>query len=130
MTKPEFSHVCFNVRSLDTSLVFYKDLFGLEPTKLVNGQDGKPFVAFLDLGKGAQLELFQKEPHGAIRGHISFTVEDIFAFCKFASKCGSSPSEPFLRPSGNYLSFLKDPDENEIELICPNKEKMSNKSRP
>jgi catechol 2,3-dioxygenase-like lactoylglutathione lyase family enzyme len=63
MTKPEFSHVCFNVRNLDASLTFYKDLFGLEPAKLVNGHDGKPFVAFLDLGQGAQLELFQKEPN-------------------------------------------------------------------
>ncbi len=113
-----FAHLCFYVKDLARSLAFYTDYFSLHFDKQVVGADGQPFVVFLILGDGTLLELWQHDTAGAMHGHLAFWVDDIVDFAQELRAQGIAVSEPDLRPSGNTIAFLQDPDGNTIELLC------------
>jgi catechol 2,3-dioxygenase-like lactoylglutathione lyase family enzyme len=112
-----FGHLCFLVTDLARAQAFYTRHFGLQVEKLVPGLDGKP-SAFLTLGGVTFLELWEAEAPGAMHGHLALWVDDIEAFAQTLAGEGITVSPRDLRPSGNTIAFLNDPDGNTIELLC------------
>ena len=113
-----FAHVCFIVEDLSLAQKFYTGFFDLQFEKQIAGPDGKPICVFLTLRDGVSLELLQKAGHGPMHGHLAFWVDDLVAFSKVLRDKGVAVTDPDLRPSGNSVAFLVDPDGNTIELVC------------
>lgn len=112
-----FAHLCFFVTDLARAEAFYTRYFGLALDKRVVGLDGKPAL-FLRLGEETFLELWEREAPGAIHGHVAFWVDDLVSFSSTLRAGGIAVSDPDLRPSGNTIAFLDDPDGNTVELLC------------
>jgi lactoylglutathione lyase len=114
----KFGHLCFFVKDVLKSQDFYMRHFNLEFDKHLVDENGKPFQVFLKLGDNTFLELWEQKEYGAMYGHAAFWVEDIHEFAKTMRQQGIPVTDPDLRPSGNTIAFLKDPDGNTIELLC------------
>lgn len=113
-----FAHICFIVEDFSRAQAFYTGFFGLRFEKQIAGPDGHPICVFLALGDGVSLELLQRGAHGPMHGHLAFWVDDLVAFSNVLRDKGVAVTDPDLRPSGNSVAFLVDPDGNTIELVC------------
>ena len=112
-----FAHLCFHVNDLARAQEFYTRHFGLTVEKQVPGLDGRP-AAFLALNGSTFLELWEQDNPAGMHGHVAFWVEDIEAFAQAMARAGIAVSPRNLRPTGNTIAFLSDPDGNTIELLC------------
>lgn len=81
------NHVCIAVENIESSMRFYRDIFGVQPGEVVEIADQGVRAALLRVG-GSQLEFIQPtDPTGSVanfirrRGevvhHICFEVEDL-----------------------------------------------------
>lgn len=81
------NHVCIAVENIESSMRFYRDVFGVQPGEVVEIADQGVRAALLRVG-GSQLEFIQPtDPTGSVanfirrRGevvhHICFEVEDL-----------------------------------------------------
>lgn len=81
------NHVCIAVENIESSMRFYRDVFGVQPVEVVEIADQGVRAALLRVG-GSQLEFIQPtDPTGSVanfirrRGevvhHICFEVEDL-----------------------------------------------------
>lgn len=113
-----FGHLCFFVKDVIASQDFYTRHFNLMFGKQLVDENGKPFQIFLSFGNDTFLELWEQPEYGPMFGHVAFWVEDIHEFAQNMRKQGIPVTDPDLRPSGNTIAFLKDPDGNTIELLC------------
>jgi catechol 2,3-dioxygenase-like lactoylglutathione lyase family enzyme len=137
-----FQHVGVPVRSIERSLAFYRDVFGIEPefvadsrgpaTERLVGLPGADIVlAFLRVG-GSILELLEyRTPHGRDYDrrncdvgavHIAFEVDDIDAFHALLLRHGvevsGAPVPSDSGPLAGYRVFyFKDPDGVQFEAV-------------
>lgn len=125
------SYVGIRVAELNRSLEFYTKLFGLE--EVSRGDNAKigggTYVLLKDPRSNAKLEL-NWYPDGSAYApsyspgegldHISFRVEDVPKTLERLSRHGieAIPTSPAIREPdpGVMVAFVKDPDENWIEL--------------
>ena len=81
------NHVCIAVENIESSMRFYRDVFGVQPVEVVEIADQGVRAALLRVG-GSQLEFIQPtDPTGSVanfirrRGevvhHLCFEVEDL-----------------------------------------------------
>ena len=111
------NHVCLDVADLEVATRFYVDALAGRLLREVADGTGRPFVRFLRLGGGV-LELFErKTPTKARAGHLGVQVDDAAKTCAEIRAAGYPVDTPVLRPSGNLIAVLRDPDGNEIEII-------------
>lgn len=129
----KYLHSMIRVNNLRESLRFYQELIGL---KLQNKKDlDDCTLYFLAEYEGApEIELTDNwekpsEPYknGETFGHFAFRCEDMDAFVKKASDLGvellyDSPFNLDIKNEDGTvevkrISFVKDPDGNEIEII-------------
>ncbi len=115
------AHASFLVKNLDTSLMFYRDILGIEQnmTRPEFPFDG----AWLDLGdSGQQLHLMKlpnpdsqegRPEHGGKDKHIALVVDDLNALAKKLDAAGVSFSRS---KSGRAAFFCRDPDGNALEF--------------
>ncbi|MEI7832608.1 MAG: VOC family protein [bacterium] len=113
-----YGHLCFFVQDLEKSRSFYLNNFDMVLDKEVPGDNGVVKQIFIKTSDGMLLELWEQQDNGPMHGHVAFWVDDIVAFSAGLRANGIVVSAPDLRPSGNTIAFLEDPDCNTIELLC------------
>lgn len=146
-----FDHVGFTVHDLDRSLVFYRDLLGLEvlweriyEEEYVRALVGYPKLrlkcAYLQLpGSKTSLELleYQDVPRKTVdmhranpgNAHLCLAVEDLGKFHDRLKRAGvefvSAPAVSTAGPyKGSKTVYLHDPDGISLQLTELHKEKM------
>jgi catechol 2,3-dioxygenase-like lactoylglutathione lyase family enzyme len=130
-------HVGVTVTDLDRAVAFYRDTFDLtvlarfavagaafETGVGVPGASAN--FAHLDAG-GSRIELVEYEPVGDDRRggnvndagakHLGLAVDDLDAFYEGLDDAVETLSEPQTTESGTTILFLRDPDDNLIEVL-------------
>jgi catechol 2,3-dioxygenase-like lactoylglutathione lyase family enzyme len=135
-------HVGVPVRSLEHSLAFYRDAFGIEPrfiatssgagtSRLVGVPDAEMDFAFLDLGNTVLELLEYTNPQGQDYDrrncdvgatHVAFEVADVEAAYQELSAKGIEFSGPPLHIeegplAGCVTAYFKDPDGIQLEIF-------------
>ena len=133
-------HVGTTVADLDRAVEFYRDALGFEVLDrfTVSGDsfatgvgvpDATGRFAHLD-GNGVRVELVEYEPAKAAGGdaddvndrgakHMGFAVDDVDAFYAGLPDDVETLSEPRTTSSGARILFVRDPEDNLIEMISP-----------
>ncbi|MBR5429437.1 MAG: VOC family protein [Firmicutes bacterium] len=113
-----FAFVTLQVRDMEASLRFYRDLLGMEIARRFSPGPGTD-VVFLSQG-GLQLELICRqgvEPDAGGSFSLGFAVSDLDGELALLTAAGLTCG-PVLRPAPRTrLSFCNDPDGNAVELI-------------
>ena len=134
-----FRHACVQVKNLDSSTRFYRDVLGLRVSKVLRLEGWYPEALFNI--KGVKLEYVKMHAPGQGKmsppvfelhcwkrpriknlpsmGHVSFTVKDAGSMYKKLKKAKARViSRPVKAPdSGCMFFFAKDPDGNLIEFV-------------
>src|SRR3989344_5141569 len=131
-----YLHTMVRVKSLEESLRFYVDIFGLEEVYRYENDKGRFTNVFLKasgdnvgvapkekkMGMSAYvapvLELTynwdaEKYTSGRNFGHVAYGVENIYEFCKKLQEKGVVINRP---PRDGRMAFIKSPDGISIEL--------------
>ncbi len=122
----KFVHAMIRVQNLEKSMEFYTGLLEMNKTGEVKLDDCTLYYLSDEDGQ-TQLELTynNETPDGGYAngnafGHFAFETDKMNDFTKRMNKYGYKYLyEPFFMPEINmYIAFLKDPDENEIEILA------------
>ena len=122
----KFVHAMIRVQNLEKSMEFYTGLLDMNKTGQVELDDCTLYYLSDEDGQ-TQLELtYNKETpkngytNGNAFGHFAFETDKMGDFTERMNKYGYKYLyEPFFMPEINmYIAFLKDPDENEIEILA------------
>ena len=139
MPAPELSahHVGVTVTDLDRTIEFYREVLGLDVLDRftvsgdafsegvgVEGATGS--FAHLD-ADGARIELVEYEPEGEARSaetvnqpgakHLGLSVADLDRFYAELPEDAETVSEPQTTESGTRILFLRDPEDNLVEVV-------------
>lgn len=130
-------HVGITVSDLDRAVEFYRDVLGLDVlTRFsVGGEEFATGVgvenasanfAHLD-ADGARVELVEYDPEGdddtgrdinqAGAKHLGLAVDDLDSFYEALPEDVETISEPQTTESGTRILFVRDPDENLVEVL-------------
>jgi lactoylglutathione lyase len=119
-------HTCYRIMDIDRSVAFYEAL-GFEERRRAPIRDEaiNVFMSLPDDGPEPRLELTynigRTEPYeiGTGYGHIAITTPDLDAALARLAGQGIEPERPpySIRPGGNRLCFVRDPDGYRIELL-------------
>ena len=122
----KFVHAMIRVQNLEKSMESYTGLLEMNKTGEVK-LDDCTFYYLSDEDGQTQLELtYNKETpkdgytNGNAFGHLAFELDKMSDFTERMNKYGYKYLyEPYFMPEVNmYIAFLKDPDENEIEILA------------
>ena len=137
MPEPTAHHVGITVRDLDRAVGFYRDTFGFEVLSRfevsgeafatgVGVEDAAGRFAHLD-ADGVRIELIEYDPEGDDATpdsvnqpgatHLGFSVDDLDAFYAGLDGGIETVSKPQVTASGTKILFLRDPEDNLIEVI-------------
>ena len=137
MEGPSAHHFGVTVTDLDRSVEFYRDVLGLDVLDrfAVSGKafsagvdvDGATgYFAHLDAGS-ARVELVEYDPMGEDRDtehvnqsgakHLGLAVDDLDHFYEELPADVDTLSEPQTTASGTRILFVRDPEDNLVELI-------------
>jgi lactoylglutathione lyase len=120
-----FTHTAINVRSLEESMRFYEQAFGLRPGARRKIPENHAEIGFLtDPETGVRIELTYWENKGPpVTGeeldHIGFEVPDLDAALARARAAGAKvEKEPYTLSGGSHrIAFVTDPNQIWIELV-------------
>lgn len=120
----KFLHAMIRVKDVEKSLEFYQKLLNMTIAKKKRLDDCE-LIYLEDEEHTAQIELtvndeIPKEGYvnGNAFGHFAFSVDSIEKFTEKLHTLGYEYFyEPYVVFSGTKIAFVKDPDNNEIELI-------------
>ncbi|SNZ03766.1 Catechol 2,3-dioxygenase [Natronoarchaeum philippinense] len=139
MTEPTAHHFGVTVSDLDRAVQFYRDVLGLDVSSrfTVGGEAFSTGVdvagatgsfAHLDAG-GARVELVEYDPEGedatgdALNRpgatHLGLEVDDIDAIYEELPDGVETLSPPQTTESGTKILFVRDPEDNLVELLEP-----------
>ncbi|MGH3133200.1 MAG: VOC family protein [Gaiellaceae bacterium] len=115
-----FNHVSIHARSLEESVRFYVEVFGMEP---IPTYDFAFPVQYLRLGN-LQLHLFERDTHAPAYHHIGINVDDFEATYLRAKELGILERESFFEdmyelPDGSVQMYIRDPAGNLVEIDWP-----------
>ena len=134
---PDAHHFGITVSDLDSAVEFYRDTLGLpvldrftvsgpEFASAVGVEGATGSFVHLNAG-GARVELIEYEPEGeATSGedvnrpgakHLGLSVTDIDGFHEELPASVETLSEPQTTESGSRILFVRDPEDNLVELI-------------
>ena len=122
----KFVHAMIRVQNLEKSMEFYTGLLEMNKTGEVKLDECTLYYLSDEDGQ-TQLELTynNETPDGGYAngnafGHFAFETDKMNDFTERMNKYGYKYLyEPFFMPEINmYIAFLKDPDENEIEILA------------
>ncbi|SFC58891.1 Catechol 2,3-dioxygenase [Halobiforma haloterrestris] len=134
---PAAHHVGITVSDLETVLPFYRDTLGLEVVDRFEVA-GEEFSAAVDVedasarfahlaADGSRIELVEYDPEargspaaglnqpGAV--HVGLSVDDLESFYRELPDDVRTISEPRTTESGTTICFLRDPENNLVELL-------------
>ncbi|WP_158938473.1 VOC family protein [Burkholderia sp. S171] len=122
----KFLHLMIRVESLDRSIAFYQDAFGMRESQRLDF-DTFTLVYLRDPESGAEIELTLNKgtttpyTHGTGYGHVAFAVDDIEAFRERLLNQGMQPGDlKSLTHDGAIAArffFITDPDGYKIEVL-------------
>ena len=120
----KFLHAMIRVKDVEKSLEFYQKLLSMTIAKKKRLDDCE-LIYLEDEEHTAQIELtvndeIPKEGYvnGNAFGHFAFSVDSMEKFTEKLHALGYEYFyEPYVVFSGTKIAFVKDPDNNEIELI-------------
>lgn len=120
----KFLHAMIRVKDVEKSLEFYQKLLNMTIAKKKRLDDCE-LIYLEDEEHTAQIELtvndeIPKEGYvnGNAFGHFTFSVDSMEKFTEKLHALGYKYFyEPYVVFSGTKIAFVKDPDNNEIELI-------------
>lgn len=120
----KFLHAMIRVKDVKKSLEFYQKLLNMTIAKKKRLDDCE-LIYLEDEEHTAQIELtvndeIPKEGYvnGNAFGHFAFSVDSMEKFTEKLHALGYEYFyEPYVVFSGTKIAFVKDPDNNEIELI-------------
>lgn len=120
----KFLHAMIRVKDVEKSLEFYQKLLNMTIAKKKRLDDCE-LIYLEDEEHTAQIELtvndeIPKEGYvnGNAFGHFAFSVDSMEKFTEKLHALGYEYFyEPYVIFSGTKIAFVKDPDNNEIELI-------------
>ncbi|MGX6999101.1 VOC family protein [Caballeronia sp. KNU42] len=122
----KFLHLMIRVDSLDPSIAFYRDAFGMRESHRLDF-DTFTLVYLRDPESGAEIELTLNKgtttpyTHGTGYGHVAFAVDDIEAFRDRLLSQGMQPGDlKSLSHNGAIAArffFITDPDGYKIEVL-------------
>ncbi len=114
------AHPCFHVKSLETSLAFYRDKLGLHEAFDFVNEEGKRFGIYLHVGGRTFIELFEGKPEAAAPNqsfkHICLEVDDLEATMKTFQERGVEVTGFKRGKDQSWQAWITDPDGNRIEL--------------
>lgn len=137
MTNVRAHHFGVTVTDLERAVEFYRDVLGLAVldrftvageafSTAVDVEEATGRFAHLDAG-GARIELVEYDPEGDERPaasvnrpgakHLGLEVGDLDAFYDGLPGDVETMSEPRTTESGTRILFLRDPEENLVEVI-------------
>ena len=122
----KFLHLMVRVESLDRSIAFYQDAFGMRESHRLDF-DTFTLVYLRDPETGAEIELTLNKgtttpyTHGTGYGHMAFAVDEIEAFRDRLLNLGLQPGDlKSLTHDGAIAArffFITDPDGYAIEVL-------------
>lgn len=121
------SYCGIRVRDLDRSVKFYTELFGLrEVARGDHRKYGAGIYVLLRDGKSGQKLELNWYPEGSAYGvpyapgegldHIAFVVDDLKSTYNELLRKGVKPTDVNPSKTSGWLAYVKDPDENWIEI--------------
>src|SRR6201996_1385329 len=116
-------HTRYRVSDLDKTVVFYRDVLGLELVRQSNSPRGSQLVFFKAPGSEEEIEICKYDGSGEVKvgydiTHLAFEVEDLDTFAREAAAKGYPLSDgPTPTGSGSVIAFIDAPEGYEIELI-------------
>jgi lactoylglutathione lyase len=115
-----FNHASVHARSLEQSVRFYVELFGMEPIPTYNFAFP---VQYLRLGN-LQLHIFERDSEAPPFHHLAFNVDDFEEAYTRAKELGILERESFFEgiyelPDGSVQMYVRDPAGNLIEIDWP-----------
>jgi catechol 2,3-dioxygenase-like lactoylglutathione lyase family enzyme len=137
VTVPTVHHVGITVDDLEPMVEFYRDVLGLTVidrfevggeafSTAVGVDDARSRFVHLDGGE-ARIELVEYDPRGEHRAaatlnqpgatHLGLAVEDIDAVVDDIPTDVETLSEPRTTESGTRIVFVRDPEDNLVELL-------------
>jgi lactoylglutathione lyase len=135
------SYCGIRVRDLNRSLKFYKELFGLR--EVARGDHSKYgaglYVLLRDAKSGQKLELNWYPPGSTYAApyvpgegldHIAFVVDDLKSTYNELLRKGVKATTIDPSSTGGWLAYVKDPDENWIEIYQHDPEKSTSATIP
>ena len=125
-------HITVNVRDLDRARSFYEAALGAIGMKI-----NLDFSSAFGLGSsGEKIFWLAEDREAAGHGHYAFRViyrDEVDAFYQAALAAGGTDNgEPGLRPDygeNYYAAFVKDPEENNIEVVCYEDQRVKREKR-
>lgn len=125
-------HIAINVKNMEESIKFYRDVLGFEQDRSVRLEDLKLDITFFKLpGGNTLLELIHYDEANVIppydvtdRGiyrHIAFVVDNVDAVAEHLKKNGYEPhfGPTNLEALGIRVVLVKDPNGVEVEFCQP-----------
>jgi lactoylglutathione lyase len=116
-------HTRYRVSDLEKTIVFYRDVLGLELVRRHTSPRGSELVFFKAPGSEEEIEICKFDESGPVNvgfdtTHLAFEVEDLDAFAKHSAAKGYPLSDgPTKTSSGSVIAFIDAPEGYEIELI-------------
>lgn len=108
-----FNHFAIEVKDLDNSIVFYRDILQFE---MLSRPDFDFAGAWFDIGSGQQIHLIENKTlditfAGSRALHFAFAVHDLEAVKFYLVEKGVEIAKDIKkRPDGILQLFVKDPD--------------------
>jgi lactoylglutathione lyase len=120
MRATKFNHVSIHATSLEDSLAFYTDVFGMEQ---VPSPVFRYPTAWLRVGE-QELHLFQRDTLAPAFHHFALTVDDFQAVYLKAKALqiedvDSWARQPYELPDGSVQMYVRDPAGNLVEVDWP-----------
>tara|TARA_E500000178_G_scaffold337271_1_gene376233 strand:+ start:320 stop:700 length:381 start_codon:yes stop_codon:yes gene_type:complete len=122
-----FLHVMLRVRNLETSISFYKNIFGMSLLRQKDYPSGRFTLAFMGYGEEKDNTVIEFTHNwdtkdyelGTAYGHIAIGVDDIYEACKKIEEqgCKITRAPGPMKHGSTILAFVEDPDGYKIELL-------------
>ncbi len=124
-----FTYVGIQVRNIDRSIAFYRDLFGMEVLHRQEVHETGGEWAELKSHDSSQLLELNWYPEGSRffpgpyrngdeLDHLAFECEDVAAAYAELTAKGAKPAIPPFLEGGTWLAYVQDPDGIWIELFA------------
>ena len=120
-------HTRYRVNDLEKTILFYKQVLGLEEVKRHKSPRGSELVFLKTPNSDELIEICSYPASGPVNmcpdlTHLAFEVEDIEAFARHSTALGYPLSDgPTQSSSGSVFAFIDAPEGYEIELIQPSR---------
>ena len=122
-----FLHVMLRVRNLETSISFYKNIFGMSLLRQKDYPSGRFTLAFMGYGEEKDNTVIEFTHNwdtkdyelGTAYGHIAIGVDDIYEACEKIEEqgCKITRAPGPMKHGSTILAFVEDPDGYKIELL-------------